>query len=225
MSRQRSIIAAFHVLVFASIAACGGLIADDQVETDSALYGVGTIARAWGNTNGAVVPTCWMNPDDHIDLQIRVRQIIRETWESYANVSFTGSEPSLPFGGIWPSCSGTTSRRVGVAFSEVANYRGNTGRRRREWSAGDVDCGPRAGRRTTRAFDTRSSTSSDTRLGFTHEMQRPDNWNGNTAYQCGGDAHGLRQLCARDRRSQSDADLRRELHHELLQSGRLCAGR
>ena len=87
-------------LLLTSIAACG--IEDDTTETStetSDLYGLGGASRSWGNANGAVVPVCLMDPDAHMDLQIRVREILRETWESYANISFTGTEPSEPFGG------------------------------------------------------------------------------------------------------------------------------
>jgi hypothetical protein len=202
MSRHLSIIAAVHrsraprsgsmqkklasALFLASIAACGGPIGDDQIETTDALYGVGSIARAWGNTDGAVVPTCWVNPDEHIDLQIRVRQILRETWESYANISFTGTEPSLPFGGLWASCANTPSRHVGVTFSEAADYRGNT--------AGGGANGALVTLIADRALDDNYKRfryevihEFGHALGFAHEMQRPDNWNGDTAYQCGGD--------------------------------------
>ena len=170
-------------LLLASIAGCA---IEDETKTrteTSNLYGLGGASRSWGNTDGAVVPVCLVNPDDHMDLQIRVREILRETWESYAKIYFTGPEPSLPFGGPWAPCSETTGRRVGLAFSEEADFRGLT--LNSNGGAAVTLIADRALAENYNRFRYEVIHEFGHALGFTHEMQRPDNYANGTALQCG----------------------------------------
>ncbi|NOU32035.1 MAG: hypothetical protein HOO96_29375 [Polyangiaceae bacterium] len=166
---------------------CTGPVGDeDSAASSQELYGLGPNARPWGNTSGAVVPVCWTNPDDRIDLQIKVREILRETWESYANVSFTGPDPSQPFGGAWIACSETPARHVAIQFSTATDYRGNT--------AGGGSQGAVVTLISDRALGVNYQRfryevihEMGHALGFNHEMQRSDNWTSGSAAQCPGD--------------------------------------
>ncbi|CAN5144715.1 hypothetical protein BH11MYX1_BH11MYX1_28960 [soil metagenome] len=163
-------------MILASVAACG--TEELSTETDN-LYGLGTASLRWGTTSGASVPVCWDDPADNAFLQNLTRTILEETWESYANITFTGPVA----GGPWEACSDVSGRKVHVAFSTMTDFRGRT------------SSGP--GEDTTvtlisdRALDENYAHfryevihEFGHALGFTHEMQRPDNWPSGNQVQC-----------------------------------------
>jgi Tachylectin/Astacin (Peptidase family M12A) len=165
--------------LLASIAACG-VVGDESIETstdENELYGLGDAAPSWGDMNGAYVPICWANAASHPELQGKVLSILRETWGSYAKIDF--ATPSA-------STCAVLARKVTLSFSEETDYRGWTGT-----SA--------AGATTILIADRALGVNYDHFryevihefghvLGFTHEQQRPDNWETGVAEECGATA-------------------------------------
>src|SRR5262249_53718936 len=153
--------------------------------------GLGTLGFKWPN---GVVPVCFQNTSDHPNLQATIQTVLQNNWHQAANLTFTGFGACAASGNqvtvvFAPGTAGacvSQSECAPKGYSCIAglcdSYRGNTG-------------GAFGHPTVTLISDDTSPNQTHFvyeilhefghALGFAHEQQRPDNWNGGVANQCG----------------------------------------
>ncbi len=156
--------------LIASLAACA--VDDVTTETDEqSLYG----GVSWGNaTDGASIPVCFMAAYIYTDFQARVKTYLKNSWSSYAKIGFTG----------FNQCPTTASyRKVRVYLVNEPNYRAHT----------DNDFNGdkqvflsiyHAADDNYADFQAQVVHEFGHVLGYSHEMQRPDNWTTGVSKNC-----------------------------------------
>jgi hypothetical protein len=152
-------------LLLATIEACSSSPPEAAEETDSTkqdLYGLGSIGTKWPN---GIVPVCFQNTSDRPDLQALVQSTLTSSWQTAANITFTG------FG----ACAASGNQAT-VVF-EALGGGGYTGGNYTVHLSNNT---------TTARFTAVATHEFGHVLGFAHEMQRPDNFVGGVQQQCTG---------------------------------------